>query len=70
MKQMTINIYDCYGCKNRGTFDRKTHFCYGHGRRVIGGNIFTEIPDWCPLPDAPNTALEPTKTTEPKSNTE
>ena len=60
MKQIIIKIYNCHGCKHIGT-DLKTHFCYLSNRKVINGNIFAEIPDWCHLPDAPNPALEPTR---------
>jgi len=56
--------------------------CYNH--RLCGGHNYCElakeridslgqivlIPDWCPLPDAPNPALEPTNTTEPSQNIE
>jgi len=47
-----IEIDNCYRCAYRGTLDCRSHFCRKSGRREITTNIFTEIPDWCPLPDA------------------
>ena len=47
-----IEISNCYGCPYSGTLDCRSHFCWKSGRREITTSIFTEIPNWCPLPDA------------------
>lgn len=48
-------IYRCYKCINCSTIDCRNHFCIANNtRKKIKTNIFTGIPDWCPLEDVPN----------------
>ena len=46
-------IHNCYECRHTSTVDCREHGCFLMGKRKIKTNIFIEIPDWCPLPDAP-----------------
>ena len=47
-----MEIYCCYGCYHKGTLDLRNHFCRKMDNKKIKVNIFKEIPEWCPLPDA------------------
>ena len=51
--QKMMPIFKCHGCNNYSTIDCRSHFCVAANHREIETNIFTEIPEWCPLDDVP-----------------
>jgi hypothetical protein len=54
MAKKLIIIDRCYGCRHIGTIDCRNHYCR-HPKiktREIAINIFNDIPEWCPLPNA------------------
>ena len=58
MKQATFNIACCYQCPYLGTPplrpDSRPQSLPDFYCRAPDGLCLTTIPDWCPLPDAPD----------------